>query len=101
MTANTDPFEVLYHANRDPDATADCPHAWMVEVCDGWTDADDPMFVCCECKRQCGYCDGADDEHPDLCDECWFAKVTLPTQSEIEANLAPLSREECGRRGLR
>lgn len=35
-------------------------------TCGGW-------YVCAGCFHVCGWCNGAGDDMPDHCDDCWFA----------------------------
>jgi hypothetical protein len=37
-------------------------------------------FRCKRCKKlKCGYCEGAADEFPDSCDDCWLATTKSQT----------------------
>jgi len=41
------------------------PHPFVCE----WSS--DQTFVCAMCQRTACYCQGAADDMPDVCDECW------------------------------
>ena len=47
-------------------------HAVHASDCDGSCPG---TYTCRGCERACGWCFGAADEHPDLCDDCWAAYV--------------------------
>jgi len=32
------------------------------------------FFKCAECKRNVCWCQGADDDYPELCSDCWETK---------------------------
>ncbi len=49
------------------------PHAHQCDV-----DACGGLFMCHECDRFVGWCLGAADDEPGLCDECWSVKHRKP-----------------------
>ena len=66
-------------------ATGDPPDEGMHCTCAGRI-CSDPMdrWTCDGCKRQVPLCNGADDEAPGLCDQCWDERhsVTLDQGKE-------------------
>jgi hypothetical protein len=85
----------------------DVIHATKDPLCCSQYGVNDPTFVCAECGKTVGYCMGCDDDYPDICSDCWVKHGHRDidddpiTASDIAADLAPLSHEECERRGIR
>jgi hypothetical protein len=47
----------------------------------------DEVFQCSSCDRFVPWCQGGDDEYPDLCDNCWTRN------SNAEGHLGPLKND--------
>lgn len=52
-----------------PGCNGDAPH------CGG-------VYVCIRCARACGYCFGASDDMPAVCDDCWHVIDAAPGKGE-------------------
>jgi 2'-5' RNA ligase len=40
-------------------------------------------FECAACSRDVGWCMGADDDHPDFCDDCWVRAEGIMTEEQL------------------